>query len=92
MNKNRRILRRGAILLVLAAILLVFAAPVSATEIRDADTVTIAAGEVIDDDLVVFGRRVVIDGVVEGDVMASFGEELINTLNIPVVGAPLHSP
>lgn len=77
MIKNRHNLRRGAILLVLAAVLLVFAAPVSATEIRDADTVTIAAGEVIDDDLVVFGRRVVIDGVVEGDVLASFGEELI---------------
>jgi cytoskeletal protein CcmA (bactofilin family) len=77
MRKKVRFIRWGAVLMVLVASLLVLAAPVSATEIRDADTVTIPAGEVIDDDLVVFGRRIVIDGTVEGDLMASSGEEMI---------------
>lgn len=56
---------------VLTAVLLsALAVPAGATDFRGADTVIIAADEVIDDDLFVSANRVVIDGTVLGDLMA----------------------
>jgi hypothetical protein len=51
--------------------ILVFASPVLAAELRSADTATVASGEVIDDDLYIGGNNIVIDGTVNGDVWAA---------------------
>lgn len=57
------------------AILLVFAvvAPVAAGEFRGDDTVTVAAGETIDDDLYAGSGTVTISGTVNGDLSAAAG-------------------
>ena len=57
---------------ILVAVLLTFfiSAPVMAADLRSQDTVTIASGEVVDDDLYVAGNTVIIDGVVNGDLWA----------------------
>jgi cytoskeletal protein CcmA (bactofilin family) len=62
-------------MVVLATVLL--AVPVSAAEVRGLESVTIASGEVIDDDLYVAGSSITIDGTVNGDLWAAGG-----TLNI----------
>ncbi len=58
----------------------------SASDIRSGDTVTIAAGEVIDDDLIVFGNTVVMNGTVNGDLVA-FGNTI--TVNGTVNGSAM---
>ena len=57
------------------AILLLFAvvAPVAAGEFRTDDTVTVAAGETIDDDLYAGSGTVTISGTVNGDLSAAAG-------------------
>lgn len=47
-----------------------------ASDIRSGDTITIPAGQIIDDDLVVFANQVVIDGTVNGDLVA-FGNTIV---------------
>lgn len=54
-------------------LLLVIAAPVAAGEFRTDDTVTVAEGETIDDDLYAGSGTVTIDGTVNGDVTAAAG-------------------
>ena len=56
----------------LVAVLLTFfiSVPVLAADLRSEDTVTVAAGEVVDDDLYVAANTVVIDGTVNGDLWA----------------------
>lgn len=49
-----------------------------AVEVRGSDTVTIGKNEVIDDDLVVSGNTVVIDGVIKGDLIAAGQKVVIN--------------
>ena len=59
--------------------LTVFAAtPVMAADFRGDDTVTVASGEVIDDDLYIGGADIVIDGTVNGDVWAAGNNITIN--------------
>lgn len=77
MKTKTRLMGLGAFVLLLAVLVFAFTSPVFATEILDESEVTIAAGEVIDDDVLVMGRRVVVDGVIKGDLLASVGEELI---------------
>lgn len=57
----------------LAAILLIMftAVPALAFDVRSGDTVTIASGEVIDDDLYVAGKTIIIDGTINGDLCAA---------------------
>lgn len=70
---------------VVAILLLLFGAgTVSASDIRSGDTLTIAAGQVIDDDLVVFANTIVINGIVNGDLVA-FGNSV--TVNGTVNGS-----
>ncbi|MDQ3700322.1 MAG: polymer-forming cytoskeletal protein, partial [Chloroflexota bacterium] len=59
-----------AVVLALAVALTGAATPASALERRSGDTITVGANELIDDDLVVSGRSVRIDGRVRGDVYA----------------------
>lgn len=69
----------------LLAVLLVFTAvtPAAAFEGRDGDKVVIAAGEVIDDDLYVGANEFILDGTVNGDLIA-FGTTV--TINGTVNG------
>jgi cytoskeletal protein CcmA (bactofilin family) len=56
----------------LVAVLLTFSmsAPVLAADLRSGDTVTVASGEVVDDDLYIAGNNIIIDGTVNGDLWA----------------------
>jgi cytoskeletal protein CcmA (bactofilin family) len=56
----------------LVAVLLTFymSAPVMAADLRGGDTITIASGEVVDDDLYIAGSNIIIDGTVNGDLWA----------------------
>ncbi|MFN8486192.1 MAG: polymer-forming cytoskeletal protein [Caldilineaceae bacterium] len=61
-------------------LLLVFglAGTALAVAVRGGDTVTIGKTEVIDDDLVVSGNTVVVDGVIKGDLVAAGQKVVIN--------------
>lgn len=52
--------------------------PVLAMESRAAENVAVASGEVVNDDLYVMGRDVIIDGTVKGDVIAFAQRVTIN--------------
>ena len=49
-----------------------------AVEFRGGDTVTIGKNEVIDDDLVVSGATIIVDGVIKGDLVAAAGKVVVN--------------
>ena len=49
-----------------------------AVELRGGDTVTIGKNEVIDDDLVVSGATIIVDGVIKGDLVAAAGKIVVN--------------
>ncbi len=70
---------------ILVAVFLTFltAAPVLAADLRSGDHITVASGEVIDDDLYVAGSDIIIDGTVNGDLLA-FGNTI--TVNGTVNG------
>jgi cytoskeletal protein CcmA (bactofilin family) len=76
MSKNIRRGLSALLLVVLATVLL--AVPVSAAEVRGLDDVTVASGEVIDDDLYLAGNTITIDGTVNGDLWAVGGTVTIN--------------
>jgi len=59
-----------AVILVVVLLTFFISAPVMAADLRSQDTVTIASGEVVDDDLYVAGNTVIIDGIVNGDLWA----------------------
>ncbi len=54
---------------------LVLAAPARAFDSRSGESILIPAGEVIEDDLYLFGNTITIDGTVKGDVIA-FGSTI----------------
>ncbi|MBM4446165.1 MAG: hypothetical protein FJ023_02270 [Chloroflexi bacterium] len=61
----------GLVALLFAVLLTFFiSAPVLAADLRSEDTVTIASGEVVDDDLYIAGSTIIIDGIVNGDLWA----------------------
>ncbi|MFC2060111.1 hypothetical protein ACFLTZ_03325 [Chloroflexota bacterium] len=63
---------KGLVVVPIAMLVMVFAvAPVSAAEFRGDDTVIIASGDVIDDDLYVASDRTTINGTINGDVLAA---------------------
>ncbi len=62
---------RVAWLLVLCAVVAVTAQPAGAIVFRTGDTVTVQAGEVIDDDLIAAASTLRIDGKVNGDIIAA---------------------
>jgi cytoskeletal protein CcmA (bactofilin family) len=76
---------RGLII-TLVAVLLTFctSVPVLAADLRSGDTITIASGEVVDDDLYVAGSNIIIDGTINGDLWA-FGSTI--TVNGEVKGS-----
>jgi len=71
--------------LVVVMLVTVFAAvPVLAADLRGGETITVASGEVIDDDLYIAGTNIVIDGTVNGDI---FGVGTTITINGNVNGS-----
>ena len=49
-----------------------------AADFRSGDTVTIAKNEVIDDDLIITGQNVIVDGTINGDLVVAGGKIVIN--------------
>jgi cytoskeletal protein CcmA (bactofilin family) len=68
--------RIGIAIALLAALVLVV--PAMAAEIAGGDTYRLEAGQVIEDDLVVSGSEIFIDGTVQGDVIATGGYIEVN--------------
>ena len=65
----------------MVATLLVLPATASAITLRQGNTVSVAKGEVLSDDLYAFGNTITIDGTVDGDVVA-FGQIVVITGNV----------
>lgn len=65
---------------IFVTLLLVFGVSgvVVAADFRTGSTVTVAKGELIDDDLVLSGQTIVVDGTVNGDLVAMGGDVTIN--------------
>lgn len=83
---SRRIFTGFAALLAVMLLTLFTSASVLAMDARSGDSITIASGEVVDDDLYIGGATIVIDGTVNGDVWAAGREITINgTVNGGVV-------
>ncbi len=62
---------KGLIILLVTVLLTFFiSAPVLAADLRSGDTMTVASGEVVDDDLYIAGSTITIDGTVNGDLWA----------------------
>lgn len=59
-------------------LLLGLAGTALAVEVRGNDTITIGKSEVIDDDLVVSGATVVVDGVINGDLIVAGRDIIVN--------------
>lgn len=67
-------------LLLLLVGLLFFAlpTPAQASDVRNGDALVVGVGETIDDDLLLFGNRVTMDGTVTGDLVVFGAEVVIN--------------
>lgn len=75
----------AALLIAILATVLV-AVPVLAAEVRSGENVTIASGEVVDEDLYIAGNHITVDGTINGDLWAVGGTITINgTVNGSVV-------
>ncbi|MFC1902977.1 hypothetical protein ACFLX4_02800 [Chloroflexota bacterium] len=62
---------KGLVVFPIVMLVMVFAVvPASAAELRGEDTVIVASGDVIDDDLYVASDRTIINGTINGDVLA----------------------
>jgi cytoskeletal protein CcmA (bactofilin family) len=79
----KHILKGLAVSLILMLMTVFAAAPVLAFDGRSGDTVTVPQGEVVDGDLYVIGRSIIIDGTVNGDI---FGLGQTITINGTVNG------
>ncbi len=86
----KHIFRVLAIIPALLLLLMLGTTPVSAADVRSGDTIIVASGDQIDDDLYVAASRIVINGTVNGDVVCA-GETIeINGVingNIIAVGS-----
>ena len=72
-----------AVMLIVMLVTVFAAVPVMAADLRGGDTITVASGEVVDDDLYVAGSDIIIDGTVNGDI---FGAGQTLTINGTVNG------
>src|SRR4030065_2265570 len=67
---SKQILRELAVTLVAVLLTFSISAPFLAAALRGGDAVTVASGEVVDDDLYIAGNNIIIDGTVNGDLWA----------------------
>ncbi len=75
---SKHIFKVLAAMVVIMLVMVFTAVPVLAADLRSGDTVTIASGEVIDDDLYIAAANTIIDGTVNGDI---FGVGTTITIN-----------
>lgn len=80
---SKHIFKGLAISLILMLMTVFAAAPVLAFDGRSGDTVTVPQDEVVDGDLYVMGRNIIVDGTVNGDI---FGAGQTITINGTVNG------
>jgi hypothetical protein len=73
----KQIFKWVALVPLLALLLLIPTTPVSAADLRGGDSVIIASGDVINDDLYLAARKIVINGTVNGDVFC-LGDTTVN--------------
>ena len=66
----KRIFRGLMLLMTVILLTAMVATPALAAEMRSGESVAVASGEVVDDDLYIAGSNIVIDGTVNGDVFA----------------------
>ena len=78
-----RVIRSITLLAAVLAVTLVIIAPANAADIRRGEKLVIPAGEVVNDDLYLFGSGITVDGTVNGDIIA-FGNRI--AINGPVNG------
>ena len=70
---------KGLATILIVTLLMIFTAvPVLAFDARSGATVTVASGEVVDDDLYVGANTVIIDGTINGDLWAAGGTVTVN--------------
>jgi hypothetical protein len=71
--------RKTFLVLGLTTLLIIFSLPTTlAGEVRSNNIVHIKSDEVIDDDLIAMGSKVIVDGTVKGDVMAAGQSVIVN--------------
>jgi cytoskeletal protein CcmA (bactofilin family) len=83
--------KSGGLITLLAAVLAIsflLIAPVNAADIRNGERLIIPAGDVINDDLYLFGANITVDGAVNGDVIVFGNRITINgDVNGSIIGA-----
>jgi len=87
----KRFFKWWAILPLLAILVLIPATTALAADLQCEDTVIIASGDVIDDDLYIAARKIVINGTVNGDVLC-VGDTTVNGVingSLTAVGATM---
>ena len=87
--KHIRLTRKRFLVVLFVLLLGITWAPTAhAVEVMQEETVTIAAGEVIADDLMVFANELVMDGTINGDLIAFVNKATINgTIDGDFMGA-----
>src|SRR5512145_1183803 len=75
MSRTTRILFSA---MLLALLTLSVALPARAFEERTGDTITIAADEILEDDLYAAAQTIIVDGVIKGDLIAGAQTIIIN--------------
>jgi cytoskeletal protein CcmA (bactofilin family) len=78
-----RVIRFITLLAAVLAVTLIIIAPANAADIRKGEKLVVPAGEVVNDDLYLFGSGITVDGTVNGDIIA-FGDNV--AINGPVNG------
>jgi len=76
----KHILAGLATILVLTLLVIFTTVPVLAFDARSGTTVTVASGEVVDDDLYVAANSIIIDGTINGDLWAAGNTITVNGL------------
>jgi cytoskeletal protein CcmA (bactofilin family) len=83
-----QIYRALSITLAVVLLTLFTSAPVLAADLRSDDHITVASGEVIDDDLYIAGSDITIDGTINGDLVAVGNTITVNgTVNGSLIAA-----
>jgi len=75
---SRHICRSLAAILVVTLLMILTAVPVLAFDARSGMAITVASGDIVDDDLYVAAETIIIDGTVDGDLWAAGNTITVN--------------
>ena len=76
---STHIIKGTVVLLIIMLITLLMAVPVLAAELRSGETIIIASGEEIDDDVYITGNNITVNGTINGDLIVAGGTITINS-------------